>query len=109
MNYKGLVRAAKVFFKEKYEPLLRKNFEGDVRRKEEQISQWEFWYMTHFTEGAEWANEQHAKEKQQWIEWAAEWLHNNVKNYIDYTEEGEIVFGENDMVIDFKKDVEKQI
>lgn len=58
MNYKDIVRTAKAIFKEKYEPLLRKYFEGDVRRKEEQISQWKFWYMNHFAEGAEWASEQ---------------------------------------------------
>ena len=65
MNYKNLVRKATVIFKEKYEPLLRKNFEGDVRRKEEQIAQQKFWYINHFSEGAEWASEQYAAEKRE--------------------------------------------
>lgn len=63
MNYKDIAKTAKAFFKEKHEPLLRKYFEGDVERKEEQITQWKFWYMNHFTEGAEWAMEQYAAEK----------------------------------------------
>jgi hypothetical protein len=76
MNYKDIVRTAKAIFKEKHEPLLKKYFEGDIERKEEQITQWKFWYMNHFTEGAEWASEQFAKEKQQWIIKACEfWKH----------------------------------
>jgi hypothetical protein len=63
MNYKDIVRTARAIFKEKYEPLLRKNFEGDVERKEAQITQWKFWYVNHFAEGAEWASEQYAAEK----------------------------------------------
>lgn len=65
MNYKDIVRTAKAIFKEKHEPLLEKHFEGDTERKEEQIAQWRFWYMNHFTEGVEWASEQYAVEKQE--------------------------------------------
>lgn len=56
MNYKDIAKTAKAIFKEKHEPLLRKYFEGDVERKEEQINQWMFWYINHFTEGVEWAH-----------------------------------------------------
>ena len=55
------------------------------------------------------AMQMHEWTKQQMIEKACEWLHDNAKNYIDYTEEGEIAFSENDMVINFKKAMEEQL
>lgn len=65
--------------------------------------------VDNFKNGMTWAMMLIKEEKQQWIMKAKEWLHDNAKNYIDYTEEGEIAFSENDMVINFKKDMVEQL
>lgn len=58
---------------------------------------------------AQWKDAQHKAEKQQWIMKAKEWLHDNTKDYISYTDNEEIAFNENGLVIDFAKALENEL
>lgn len=71
----------------------------------EQRQQIEFKMYYALIEMAEWKDEQHKKEKQQWIEEAAEWLKHNIYDYFYWIEmEGESEANIKDTLFDdFKK------
>lgn len=55
------------------------------------------------TKIAEWKDEQFAKEKQQFIEKACEWIQNKAPLYYQFGANGQLFFNHNDMINDFKK------
>lgn len=65
--------------------------------------------VDNFKNGMAWALLMFDEEKQQWIMKAKEWLHDNAKDYISYTDNEEIAFNENGLVINFAKALENEL
>lgn len=54
-------------------------------------------------EAMQWKDEQHAQEKQQWIDDACEWIKDNVNSYLDWYDWGKCMLNKGELIEDFRK------